>query len=75
VPYTSTIESGPTFLADRVDYQCVALIMANGLALPGGRWARSMGHVHAYTADLMITEIQHSDFVALLYHLDTEFMV
>jgi hypothetical protein len=44
----------PRLLADRVDHQRVALIMAYGLALPSGRQMIRMGHVHAHVAHLMV---------------------
>src|SRR6516164_4146938 len=53
----------PHLLADRVDHQNVALVMAYGLALPGGRRMIRMGHVHAHMAYLMVRKVEQGDLV------------
>jgi hypothetical protein len=54
-------------LADRVDHQRIALIVSDGLALPGGRRVRRMGHVHAHAADAAVSigDVQSRNRIAL----------
>jgi hypothetical protein len=56
----------PDLLANCVDHQRAALIAAYRLALPTGRRALGMRHIHAYTTHLMIARVQQKDLVLLL---------
>src|SRR6266550_720296 len=53
----------------RIDDECVAFVMADGVAIPGRPYARRMRLVHAHIADLMIVRIDDGDLVRSLEHL------
>ncbi len=57
-----------------VDHKRVALVMADGISVPGRFERGRVGGVHAHPAQFMVTAIQHEDPVRLLYHLHLELL-
>ena len=53
----------------RIDHEHVAFVMADGVAIPGRRYARRMRLVHAHIADFMIVRIDDGDPIRFLQHL------
>ena len=64
----------PDLLANRVDDQCVALIMADRLTLPSWGGTPRVGHVEAHAADL-ICEVDQNDLVSLLNEFNAKLNV
>src|SRR6516164_6852270 len=56
----------------RVDHERVALVMANGIPIPGGRYMLRMRAVHIHVADIIIVCVENRDFVILLQHLHAD---
>ena len=50
----------------------VALVMADGIPVPRGRYMLRMGLVHAHVPDIVIICVKDRDFVFLLQHLHTD---